>query len=354
MAGVDVILGINLIGSVCKPKRTRRPTNASLSRSRRRDKRMRENGNAPTQTQTQNSMCPCDAFWTIHSYMTSGLFAERSWRNSEDSEFKDLCWTFHADALACMASLMGEGRKDWVVEWKADRAKKPTFLNILQFIHDEHVTDVPHLPPVGVLPDLHQHLDSIVGVVGLLLGQAFKQGIPGAYEAFREKGSFRYIAEQSSLYPEFIELLRVYITGVSKALTLPNIQSDDFLHWHIQDLHQANVVRCICASVAPSGTERGPILSSLVSINPNHSGWNGIMETLKSPTHENSIINETVEILEECLQVARGGRNAINQPSTTFNPQNGSPETQCRSRLIILTRNPRNRSPDVERFELGP
>ncbi|KAK0219589.1 hypothetical protein EDD85DRAFT_797244 [Armillaria nabsnona] len=60
MAGVDVILGINLIRSVCKPKRTRRPTNASMSRSRRRDKRMRENANARTQTQTQNSMCPID------------------------------------------------------------------------------------------------------------------------------------------------------------------------------------------------------------------------------------------------------------------------------------------------------
>ncbi|KAK0219296.1 hypothetical protein EDD85DRAFT_797406 [Armillaria nabsnona] len=58
MAGVDVILGMNLIGRVCKPKCTRRPTNASMSRSRRRDKRMRENANACTQTETQNSTCP--------------------------------------------------------------------------------------------------------------------------------------------------------------------------------------------------------------------------------------------------------------------------------------------------------
>ncbi len=270
-----------------------------------------------------------DTFWAIYSYMTSRLFAERSWRNSEDSEFNDLCWTFHADALACMASLMGESREDWVVEWNADRAKKPTFLNILQFIHDEGVANTPHLPSVGVIPDPLHHADSIIGVVCLLLDQAFSQGIPGAYEAFRETDSLRYIADKCSLRPGLIELLRVYITGASKAATLPNIQSDGFLHWHFQDLHRADVVRCICASIAPSGTERAPILCSLVSINPNHSRWNGIMESLKSPTHENSIINETVEILDDCLQAARRGRNVINQvcgykvsnpPSTEYSP----------------------------------
>ncbi len=158
-----------------------------------------------------------DAFWAIHSYMTSDLFAERSSGNSEDSELKDLFWTFHADVLACMASLMGEGREDWVVEWKEDWAKKPTFLNILQFIHDERVADIPRLPPIAVIPDPSQHVDSITGVVGLLLDQAFKQGIPGAYEAFQEKDSLRYIADKSSLHPELIELLRGYITGLSDA-----------------------------------------------------------------------------------------------------------------------------------------
>ncbi|SJL15291.1 uncharacterized protein ARMOST_18784 [Armillaria ostoyae] len=184
------------------------------------------------------------AFWAIHSYMTSSLFAERSLRNSEDSEFEDLCWTFHADALACMASLMGEGPEDWVVEWNADQAKKPTFFNVLQFIYDERVADIPCLPPVGVIRDPLRHTDSIIGVVGLLFDQAFSQGIPGVYEAFREKDSLRYIEDKSSLRPELIELLRVYITGVSKAVNLPNIQSD------IQDLHQATFIRCVCASIS--------------------------------------------------------------------------------------------------------
>ncbi|KAK0244811.1 hypothetical protein EDD85DRAFT_785176 [Armillaria nabsnona] len=80
MAGVDVILGINLISSVCKPKRTRGPTNASMSRSRRRDKRMRENANARTQTQTQNSMCPVVTLIRTLEWRACGrVYPDASW-----------------------------------------------------------------------------------------------------------------------------------------------------------------------------------------------------------------------------------------------------------------------------------
>ncbi|PBK79685.1 hypothetical protein ARMGADRAFT_1092866 [Armillaria gallica] len=204
-----------------------------------------------------------------------------------------------------MASLMGESPEDYVIEWREDLARRPTFLDILQFIHNEHVADIPCLLPIEIIADPPQCVVSMIDIVGLLLGQAFKWGIPRAYEAFQEKDSLRYLTDNISLHPELIKLLCIYITGVSKAVTLPNIQSDGFLHWHIQDLHQATVICCICASITPSNTERGHILSSVVSINPHHSEWDGILEILKSPADKNSIIKETVGMLDKFLNVKR-------------------------------------------------
>ncbi len=267
-----------------------------------------------------------DVFRAIVSFMMSDLFTGRSLSDSEYSEIKSDFWTSNAYAHACMASFIGGGPEHCVIEMHAEWDTKPLFLNILQVIHDERVADVSSQTPFPVYPDLPQRVNSAIGAVGLLLYQAFKRGIPGAYEAFREKGSLRYIAEKSKLHLGLIEGLRAYITGLSdtKAGKFPDIQSDEFPDQHIQDLHEAPVIRCICASITHSGLPPCPILSSLASIDPNNSRWTEILDTLNSPDHEYSVNNyrfdainaissdnqkilkkrmkKTVRILAECLK----------------------------------------------------
>lgn len=207
---------------------------------------------------------PVDLHWiqwrtdvssAIFSRMTSDLFTGHALSNPKYSKFKDAFWTCRAYFLASMVLLICGVPQDCVIEWKAELAKEPLLLNILEIIHNERVSDAPLLPAVRVPADPSQRGDSIIRIVGLLLGQAFASGIPKAYDAFREKGSLHYIAEKSTVHLEFIEGFRGYITGLSeaKAGKFPDIQSDEFLDWHIQDLHQAPVIRCICASIAHSG-----------------------------------------------------------------------------------------------------
>ncbi len=153
---------------------------------------------------------------------------------------------------------------------------------------------------------------------------------------FREKGSLRYIAEKSRLHLALINGLWAYITGLSdaKAGKFPDIQSGEFLDRHIHDLHETPVIRCICASITYSGLPPRPILSSLASIDPNHSRWTEILDTLNSPDHEYSVnnysfdpikgissddqkrlkksIKKTLRILAECLKAERARRNGIN------------------------------------------
>ncbi|KAK0226830.1 hypothetical protein EDD85DRAFT_855742 [Armillaria nabsnona] len=303
--------------------------------------------------------------WAILSYMRSDSFTGRSFSHSEYSVFKGPFWTCRAYALACMASLMDP--EDRVIEWKVEWAKKLLFLNILEVIQDERIADAPPLPaalfildervahalPLSVvrfiqdervadtfpLPAIRvilptpQRVDSIIGVVGWLLDQAFRQRIPGAYEAFREKGSLRYIEEKSTLYPELIELLRGYITGLSDA-KVGNLQSVEFFDQHIKDLHQAPVIHCICASIARSGIPPRSILSTLASIAPYDNEWPDILQTLNSLGHEYSVqcytlhpaddgtrndvrcwkkeMKGIVNILAECLKKEKGRNTNIN------------------------------------------
>ncbi len=146
-----------------------------------------------------------DVFSAILSYMMSDLFTGYSSSISEDSEFKDLFWACRAHVLVCMASMMHGSTEYSAVEPNAGWATKSLFLNILRVIHDEPVGDAPHLSAILAFPDLPQRFDSISGIAGYILCQAFSRGIPEAYEAFRETGSLRYIAEKSSLHPELIE-----------------------------------------------------------------------------------------------------------------------------------------------------
>ncbi len=267
----------------------------------------------------------------------SDLFTGRSLSDSEYSEFKDDFWTGSTDALACMASFMGGDPEYCVIEPNAEWDTKPLFLNILHVIHDERVADVPSQTPFPVYPDLPQRgVDSVLGAVGLLLDQAFKQGIPGAYEAFREKGTLRYIAEKSRLHLGIIGGLGAYINALSDARAgkFPDIQWGEFLDRHIQDLHETPVIRCLCACIAHRGLPPRPILSSLASVDPNHSRWTEILDTLNSPDHEYSVNNysfdpinaissddqkrlkksmkKTLRILAECLKAERARRNGIN------------------------------------------
>ncbi|KAK0190198.1 hypothetical protein F5146DRAFT_1139781 [Armillaria mellea] len=273
----------------------------------------------------------------------SDLFTGSSLSNWDDTEFKELFWTCQSYALLLMTSLIDGGFENCVVEPPQEWATKPLFLNILQVIHDERVADAPCLSMVQAFPDLPQHFDSIVGMIACLLGQAFSKGILNAYEAFEENGSLHYIAEQSSLHPELIQGLHGYIIGISevKARKLLDIQWNQSLSQHVQYLHQAHVICCICVSIACSNTSPHHILSSLASIAPYHNEWSNILEILNSPFHEYSVecyrlhpadigmqddvkhwkkdMKEIVCILAKCLKEEKGHNTDINQPSTSSN-----------------------------------
>ncbi len=165
------------------------------------------------------------------------------------------------------------------------------------------------------------------------MGQVFSWEIPGAYEAFREEKGLGDIAVRKKLHSELIKVLHGYITGVSKAKARnhPATQSDDFLDWHIQDLHQVHVIGFVCASITYSGTPWRRILSSLVSIDPNHYEWDIIVKTLSendeysfekyildrdtSPDDQEYLkesMKATVRVLAECWEGERDRRNGVN------------------------------------------
>ncbi|PBK85910.1 hypothetical protein ARMGADRAFT_1086945 [Armillaria gallica] len=282
-----------------------------------------------------------DVFRAILSYIMSDSFTGSLLSKLEGLEFKELFWACHSYGLVCMALLMDGGSENCIIEPPTEWVTKPLFLNILQVIHDENVAHTPCLSTIQAFPDLPQHFDSIVGIVSFLLGKEFSRGILNAYEAFKEKGSLSYIAENSSLHPELFKGLHGYITGLSeaKARKLPDIQLDQSLGWHIRDLHQAQVICCICASIACSNTSPHHILSSLVLIAPYHDEWFNILEILNSSDHKYSVqcytlhptnngmqddlkhwkkdMKETVRILAECLEEEKGRNKGTNQLSTS-------------------------------------
>ncbi len=108
---------------------------------------------------------------------------------SEYSQIKDSFWTCRAYALTSMASLMGGGHKSCRVEWTAEWATKPVFGNILRVIHDERVADAPPPPAVRIILDTPR-VDSIIGVVGWLLGQAFKREFPVRMKLFERMAAW--------------------------------------------------------------------------------------------------------------------------------------------------------------------
>ncbi|KAK0226834.1 hypothetical protein EDD85DRAFT_855747 [Armillaria nabsnona] len=280
--------------------------------------------------------------------MKSDLFTGRSLGNLGDS-----VWTCRSHALVCMASLMRRGPEYSAVEPNEEWVTKPLFVNILRVIHDDRVADTPRLSAIPDFPDPLQHVDPMIGAAGFILGQIFSWEIPGAYEAFREQKGLGDIAVRKKLHSELIAVLRGYITGISnaKARNLPAIQSDDFLDWHIQDLHQVHVIGFVCASITYSGTPWRRILSSLVSIDPNHSEWDAIVKTLSEndeysfekyildrdtlpddQEHLKESMKVTVRILAECWEGERDRRNGANSPSKNFGDHISSVETRRKSR----------------------
>ncbi|KAK0432939.1 hypothetical protein EV421DRAFT_1451334 [Armillaria borealis] len=268
-----------------------------------------------------------EVFQDILSYIASPLF--------RDSKSSYKSWRCRAWALECMARFVEMGPEYCHVGPPAEWAKRPFWSNILGDIRNEFSSNESYVTTVYVSADTHhtQRCESVKGAVSSLLGHAFSLRVKDAYEAFREKGGFSDIAVRKKLHSELIEVMRGYITGISEAEMgkLPEDQSDDFLDWHIQDLHQVHVVGFICATIAYSDAPRHCILSSLVSILPNHSEWNGIVKTLSENdeySFEKYILSRdmlpddreclkesmkaTVCILAECLEAERHRRNGIN------------------------------------------
>ncbi|KAK0231623.1 hypothetical protein IW262DRAFT_1345453 [Armillaria fumosa] len=133
-----------------------------------------------------------------------------------------------------------------------------------------------------------------------------------------------------------------YIIGISEAAKrtgeYPDLQSEDFLQSHIEDLLNPRVIRGICASIVQSNvTPPQSILLPLASIAPDHPEWPKILTTLHSPDakysadkYEFRLINpgrdeanmkkdlkEAVNILTLYVTAAK---NEFNQSSTSSSP----------------------------------
>ncbi len=233
-----------------------------------------------------------------------------------------------------MARFVEMGPKYCHVGPPAEWAKKPFWSNILGDIRNEFNSNKSYMITVYVSADTYhtQRCESVKDAVSSLLGHAFSLRVKDAYEAFREKAGFGDIAVRKKLHSELIKVLHGYITGISEAKmeNLPEDQSDNFLDWHIQDLHQVHVIGFICATITYSDAPRHRILSSLVSIRPNHSEWDGIVKTLSEndeysfekyilgretlPDEQERLkesLKETVRILAERLEAEKHRRNGI-------------------------------------------
>ncbi|KAK0481217.1 hypothetical protein EDD18DRAFT_1203662, partial [Armillaria luteobubalina] len=279
-----------------------------------------------------------DVFQAILSYMKSDVFTGCSLSHSEGS-----VWTCRSHALMCMASLMRGGPEYSTVELNAEWVTKPLILNILPVIHDDSVADTPSLSAIPDIPDPPQCFEPTIGAAGSILGQAFSREIPRAYEAFREEKGLGDIAVKISPHPELIELLLGYFTGLSKtkARNVSAIQSDDFLDWHIQDLHQVHVIGFVCACITYGDTPRHRILSSLVSVDPNHSEWDVIVKTLSNSDEfsfgkyipRRKTFSDDHEYLKKSMKVTVRMLAQFNRLSKIFNYHTGLAETRRESRL---------------------
>ncbi|SJL18847.1 uncharacterized protein ARMOST_22449 [Armillaria ostoyae] len=278
----------------------------------------------------------------VHSYIASNLFT----LDPVDTEEKCLVWTCRDYALACMTLFVDQGPEFGVDAQVSEWGTRPFFYNIISIIvraFDHHFSDI------GGHASQFQ-------VMGFLLGQGFAGGIIDAYDIFQEEGVLGQIVRRSELQLWLIEGLMEYIIGISEAAKrmgeYPDLQSEDFLQSHIEDLHNPCIIRGICASIVQSNIPPHSILSPLASMAPDHPEWRKILAILLSPKglpelrpgtqgspllspdakysvnkYEFRLINpgrdeasmkkdlkEAVNILNEYVMAAR---NEFNQPSTS-------------------------------------
>ncbi|KAK0442501.1 uncharacterized protein EV420DRAFT_1649666 [Desarmillaria tabescens] len=274
----------------------------------------------------------------VHSYIASGLFA----MDPVNTEENTLVWTCRNHALACMTLFINRGSEFGVDVQVSEWGTRSFFYNIIRLI----------VQVFGrYFSDIGCH-GSQFQVMGFLLGQGFAGGIVDAYDTFQEEGVLRHIVRRSELQLWLTEGLKEYIIGISEATrrtgNYPDLQSENFLQSHIEDLHNPLVVRGICASIVQSNTTPHSILSSLASIAPDHPEWPKILATLHSPDakysvekYEFTLINpgcdeeslkkglrEATQVLTDCLVAAN---NEFNQQSTNSSPHIGPPEARRES-----------------------
>ncbi len=276
-----------------------------------------------------------DVFKEIGAYIASDLWP--SWENENSRS-----------ALECLVSLMHREPHFHVPEqWP----RKSFFLNIAKLCPflERHKYSLPQESSAKFCP-CHQDdsalrsrrlgdSSNVYCSIIYILSQGFSRGMEEAYEAFRDKCSWGYIATLVEKHPKAIDGVTGYITGLSEATKKEENENPDatFPRSYIDDLHQAEAIRSICATIVRSRTPLRPILESLASVDPNHQEWSNILTKLNSDGDvpiEGYNFPEKVsrddkerfktemkharEILETCLEAKGHRKGFINWVSTLF------------------------------------
>ncbi|SJL18070.1 uncharacterized protein ARMOST_21642 [Armillaria ostoyae] len=289
----------------------------------------------------------------VHLYIASNLFI----MDPVDME-NSLVWTCHNHALACMALFVNRGPEFGIDIQVSEWGTRPFFYNIISIIVRAFGHD---------FSDIGGHASQFQAM-GFLLGQGFAGGITDVYDIFQEEGVLGQIVWRSELQLWLIEGLMEYIIGISEATKrmgeYPDLQSEDFLQSHIEDLHNPHVICGICASIVQSNIPPCSILSPLASIAPDHPEWQKILAILLSPDakysankYEFRLINpgrdeasmkkdlrEAINILDEYVVAAR---NEFNQPSSSSRPHI-EPKAPCESRWRKWKKKLGNLHADIE------
>ncbi len=149
------------------------------------------------------------------------------------------------------------------------------------------------------------------------MGQAFKQGIPGAYEALREEDILHYIADKAVSIQSSSNYCTVILLGSQMPRQEVPGYSIDWVSWSAYPWPASSTHHLL--QLCKHYLRWQPATSYLILpgfIHLNHHEWDGILRTLKSYTGKNSIMSsseddrehlkqdmkETVRILDECLR----------------------------------------------------
>lgn len=286
-----------------------------------------------------------EVFQEIGAYIASDSFPSGESQSQED------WWAYESsiNALHCLASLMHRDPCFHVLGSPGNWATTSLFSNIAKLFrfseHDEgiwwyrsHLEFCPcHQGHIKLSP--RRYSSNINCLFIYILGQGFSRGIEDAYKAFKDKRSWGYIENHAYDHPKAIDVVTSYITGLSEATKKEENENPDatFPRSYIDDLHQAEAIRSICATIVSSGVPPHPILDSLASIAPNHQQWSNILEELNSdgdgsiegykfPENVWRVDKERLktgmkhacDILEKCLDAKRDRKRRINWVGILF------------------------------------